>query len=123
MTTDLTAADNTAAEVAMTEAYRMEHDENAQLQNELANVRAELRACEERRAASAAENRKLRELLASGRCADCDAIAEAVDADLDDDDIDAMMRTTNDAMVHQLNDVLDIDAGLSEILTRHEGEL
>lgn len=41
----------------------------------------------------------------------------------DDDYLDDLLRTANDRVVRQLNDVIDVDAGLSEILTRHEGEL
>ncbi|MFK0182484.1 hypothetical protein ACIQVR_41780 [Streptomyces xanthochromogenes] len=93
----------------------------ASMQSELTEARQKVRICEQQAARLDAENRKLREPITLGRCADCIEIAEAVDADLDDDDIDAMMRTANDAMVHQLNDVLDVDAGLSEILTRREG--
>ncbi|WP_328313142.1 hypothetical protein OG432_24685 [Streptomyces sp. NBC_00442] len=93
----------------------------ASVQGELTEARQKVRIGEQQAKRLDAENCKLRELVALGQCADCAEIAEAVDADLDDDDIDAMMRTANDTMVRQLNDVLDVDAGLAEILTRHEG--
>jgi hypothetical protein len=86
----------------------------ASIQGELTEARQKLRICEQQVAQLDAENRKLRELI---------AIGEAVDAELNDDDIDAMMRTASDGMVRQLNDVIDVPAGLSEVLTRHEGEL
>lgn len=96
--------------------------ETARLNGELTEAQEKVRICEQQTARIDAENRRLRELIALGRCADCAEIAEAVDAELNDNDIDDLMRTTNDAMVHQLNDVIDVEAGLSAILTRRQNK-
>jgi hypothetical protein len=96
------------------------HADLAHVQGELTEARQKVRIGEQQAKRLDAENARLRKQAATGRCADCDAIDRALEAELNDDDIDALMRTTDSAMIRQLNDVIDVPAGLSEILTRHE---
>ncbi|MFE4857291.1 hypothetical protein [Streptomyces sp. NPDC056670] len=60
MPTDLTATDSAAVATAMAEAYRLERKENARLQAELEESRAELRIC---KAELADSNRNVGQLI------------------------------------------------------------
>lgn len=151
MTTDQTASDNAVTGLAMTEAYRLEQQDNNQLLarlDEVTRERSHLSSLLDEFAAAVApadvlgehtennnpwrnaldlitpmaevdqlrqDNAALERALALNEDAD-DDIEEDADGDLDD-----VLRTANDAMVHQLGSVLDVEAGLAEILTRREG--